>query len=203
MVCMTAGVELASAIQALPSVADTTKDTILLKPKRTYFRCISQSEGKFATIAERTGKEPLPVFVWTPEGSRYFGENNTPQKRCNIVAARLNIAVRGNGGKLSGILMTTGEVNKQTVICLLNSYQSGCDRTNILFTLKPDNAKQAGEILTKLLDISKVGSSAGVITETSGESYFELGGLDDVLDKSSNAETSSSTNKRNPDDSSN
>lgn len=45
----------------------------------------------------------------------------------------------------------------------------------MLFTLKPENAYRAGQILGQLLQISRYGNAAGFITETEGQTYVNLG----------------------------
>jgi hypothetical protein len=92
-----------------------------------------------------------------------------------MVSNRINTAVQANGGRLSNLLLTNGYVNGETVICALGPMETRCSDRNLLFTLKPENANRAGEILGQLLQISRYGSSAGYITETSGQVYVDLG----------------------------
>lgn len=81
-----------------------------------------------------------------------------------------------NGGRLSNLLLTNGMVNNETVICALNPMETACTSGNMLFTLKPENAYRAGQILGQLLQISRYGGgAAGFITETEGQTYVNLG----------------------------
>jgi hypothetical protein len=73
------------------------------------------------------------------------------------------------------LLLTNGVVNGKIVICTLNQQQNSCNLDNTLFTLKPENAKRSGEIITQLMQIGRFGSSAGFIEETSGQVYVDLG----------------------------
>jgi Circadian oscillating protein COP23 len=143
----------------------------------TTFSCISQSGGSIATVGQRPGGQPVPLITWTPEGSSNFGEKYTPQDRCNIVTQKLNTVISANGGRLKNVKLTNGKVRRQSVICALSSSESGCkeDGSNVLFTLKPENAAKAGAILSQLIEISQGKSSAGVIRETDSQVYVDLG----------------------------
>lgn len=142
----------------------------------TTFSCLPQG-GNYATVGQRTGGTPIPLIVWTAQGSSYFGGSYNPQNRCNIVSQRLNTAVSANGGRLQNLLLTHGMVNGETVICSIGTTgANSCNANNMLFTLKPENANRAGQILGQLLQISRVGGSAGVIYETGlNQTYVDLG----------------------------
>lgn len=144
----------------------------------TKFECASSGGGSYATVGQRPGGQPISLIVWTPQGASYFGGAYTPENRCQIVSQRLNAAVMANGGQLKNLLLTNGTVNGESVICALSMGQNACNSNNILFTLKPENANRAGQILGQLLQISRYGSSAGVIYETgldSGQTFVDLG----------------------------
>ncbi|MEI2579886.1 COP23 domain-containing protein [Scytonema sp. PRP1] len=162
-----------------PTVAPTTPAPApaTSAPGNTSFSCIPQSGGSVATVGQRPGGQPVPLITWTAEGSSYFGEKYTTQNRCNIVTQKINTVVSANGGRLKNVKLTNGTVNSQTVICALNASESGCkqDGSNVLFTLKPENATKAGAILNQLIQMSQGNSSAGVIRETDGQVYVDLG----------------------------
>lgn len=140
----------------------------------TTFSCVPQDDN-YATVGQKGGRQPIPLIVWTPQGSSNFGEQFPPQTRCQIVTERLNAAVTANGGTMKHLLLTNGVVNGKTVICTLSQEQNSCNLDNTLFTLKPENAKRSGEIITQLMQIGRFGSSAGFIEETSGQVYVDLG----------------------------
>ena len=142
----------------------------------TTFSCLPQG-GNYATVGQRGGGQGIPLIVWTAQGSNYFGGSYTPQNRCNMVSQRLNTAVSANGGRLQNLLLTHGIVNRETVICAIGTTgANSCNANNMLFTLKPENANRAGQILGQLLQISRVGASAGVIYETGlNQTYVDLG----------------------------
>ena len=71
----------------------------------------------------------------------------------------------------------SGRVRNKTVICVVSVNDTGCDGNNTLFTLNQDNAKKPEEILTQMMQISREGSSAGVIRETKGRVQVTLSDL--------------------------
>ncbi|MBE9170236.1 hypothetical protein IQ238_22865 [Pleurocapsales cyanobacterium LEGE 06147] len=140
----------------------------------TTFSCVPQ-ENNYATVGQKGGRQPIPLIVWTLQGASNFGEQFPPQTRCQIVTEKLNAAVTANGGTMKHLLLTNGVVNGKTVICTLSQQQNSCNPDNTLFTLKPENAKRPGEVISQLMQIGRYGSSAGYIEETSGQVYVNLG----------------------------
>ena len=155
--------------------------------KGTSFSCVAQNNGNYATVGQRPGGQPIPVVVWTKEGTKYFGEEFSPQVRCDAVTQKINKAVSKNGGSLKNVLLTNGVLNGHTVICALGGSDTACNSNNVLFTLKRENAKRAGAILGQLLQISRGGSGAGAIHETDGQVYVDLGEWEKQTSGMSNA----------------
>jgi hypothetical protein len=158
----------------------------------TQFTCVSQGDGNVATVGQRPGGEPIPVIIWTSASSKHFGEKFTPQSRCQIVTPKLNAAVAESGGSLKDVVLMNGRVNKNTVICVVSANDTGCNGRNTLFTLKPENAKKADQILAQIIQISRKGSSAGVIRETQGRVKVRLS---DLLTKKANRSLRQTTRK--------
>ena len=158
----------------------------------TQFTCVSQGDGNVATVGQRPGGEPIPVIIWTSASLKYFGEKSTPQSRCQIVTPKLNAAVAESGGSLKDVVLMNGRVNKNTVICVVSANDTGCNGRNTLFTLKPENAKKADQILAQIIQISRKGSSAGVIRETQGRVKVRLS---DLLTKKANRSLRQTTRK--------
>jgi hypothetical protein len=102
--------------------------------------------------------------VWT---TNYFGANYTPQQRCQMVSARLTSAVAQNGGRLSNLRLSSGSVNNETVVCVTNGYGT-CAASNMLFTLRPENARNSQDVLARLVEFGRLGS---------GSPVYESGGL--------------------------
>ena len=136
-------------------------------PKTTAFIC--GSVGKYpATLVQvngRTLQSPLIIF-------QTASENLTPQERCNDVSQRMNRAVAQNGGKLSTLLLTTGKVNSQAVICFVNTAET-CNPSNVILTLlRRENAKDPGKVLSRIVRFGRAGGGTNVL-ESGG---FEGGG---------------------------
>ena len=191
-----------STVQALPPVDNTddnSNSTAMpdVDPSEeantgTQFTCVSQGDGNVATVGQRPGGEPIPVIIWTSASLKYFGEKSTPQSRCQIVTPKLNAAVAESGGSLKDVVLMNGRVNKNTVICVVSANDTGCNGRNTLFTLKPENAKKADQILAQIIQISRKGSSAGVIVETNGRVQVRL---NDLLTKKANRSLRQTTKK--------
>jgi hypothetical protein len=178
---------LGSAVQALPPV-DNTVDNSDVEPSEetnadTKFSCVSQDDGNVATVGQRLGGQPIPVIIWTSASSKYFGEQFTPESRCQVVTPKLNEAVAESGGSLKDVVLMSGQLGNRTVVCVVSINDTGCDGNNTLFTLNPKNARKADEILTQMMQIGREGSSAGVIRETKGRVQVRLS---DLLPKKNN-----------------
>jgi hypothetical protein len=93
------------------------------------------------------------------------------------VTERFNQAVTNSGGSLKDVVLTSGTVGTKTVICVLSINDTGCDGGNTLFTLNPKNAKRPDQVLAQIAQISRQGSSAGVIRETGGRVRVKLTAL--------------------------
>ena len=177
-------VGLGDPVQALPPVDNTIDnsnssampdvDPSEVANTGTKFTCVPQGDGSVATVGQRPGGQPIPVIIWTSAASKYFGEKFTPQGRCQIVTPKLNQAVAESGGSLKDVVLMTGRVNNKTVICVVSANDTGCNRRNTLFTLKPENAKKADQVLAQIMQISREGSSAGSVRETQGRVQIKL-----------------------------
>lgn len=138
----------------------------------TTFSCGTDSTtGLLATIAQR-GPNTATLITWSDQ-TEYFGDRYTPNKRCSIVTSKLNSAVSANGGSLRNLMLTNGSVNGEEVICVLNgSSATECNSSNVLFTLKPENARRSGQILGQLLQIGRGNVAGNVIRESSGGQVY-------------------------------
>jgi hypothetical protein len=175
---------LGSTVQAFPKIdntVDNSDDSDLDLSEEAYtgtkFTCISDENGNVATVGQRPGGEPIPVIIWTSDSSKYFGQKVSPRSRCQIVTERFNQAVTNSGGSLKDVVLTSGTVGTKTVICVLSINDTGCDGGNTLFTLNPKNAKKPDQVLAQIAQISRQGSSAGVIRETGGRVRVKLTAL--------------------------
>lgn len=131
--------------------------TLAAQSSGTTFRCIKYNEG-FATIAQRGDRVTPPAITWNATLGSY-----TPEKRCRLVSQKLTQVVALNGGKLRNLVLTTGTVNRQKVVCVINSSVSTtCNSANLLFTLQPKNAQRQGEVAAKLHNFSVMGTGSPV-----------------------------------------
>ena len=97
------------------------------------------------------------MVSWNYDG---FGREFTPEKRCQMVSERLQQAANSNGGTFKDLQLASGTVNSQAVICALQSNSNKCDRQNILFTLKPENARNPDAVIQKIFSFARDGSSS-------------------------------------------
>lgn len=132
--------------------------------RATTFVCVRSGNG-FATVAARGNQRSAPMITWQRQVSAEY----TPQERCQLVSQKLTKAVAANGGKLSNLLLTTGIIKNEAVICYVNSGAS-CNPSNTLFTLSPENAKNPGAALANLLRFGQRADYSAIRESASGES---------------------------------
>jgi hypothetical protein len=108
------------------------------------------------TVVQKGDREAV-MLTWRYGG---FGKEYTPAKRCQIVSARLQKAANSNGGTFKDMQLASGSLNNQTVICALRSKERACSSKNLLFTLKPENAKNPEAIIEQIFSFSRDGSGS-------------------------------------------
>lgn len=141
------------------------------RPAMTTVRCTGT-----VTVAEKNGVRKT-VIKWD---TSHFGDQYSPETRCQMVSSKLHNAVMANGGTFRGMSFFSGVVNGELVVCILGTGQSGCNSGNFLFTLKPENRRRVGQILQELTNFSVTGSSS--IVEDSGEGIkVDISDLDQEL----------------------
>ena len=109
-----------------------------------------------ATVVQK-GDRQATMLTWNYDG---FGKDFTPEKRCQIVSERLQKVADINGGTFKDLQLASGTVNSQVVICALQTNSNKCNRQNILFTLKPENARNPEAIVQKIFGFAQDGSSS-------------------------------------------
>ncbi|AFY91486.1 COP23 domain-containing protein [Chamaesiphon minutus] len=140
----------------LPPVVDNTPSDLVVNDRS------SNSSGSglrvscqgLQTIVQKGDRQAV-MLSWNYDG---FGREYTPEKRCQIVSERLQLAADRNGGTFQDLQLASGVVNSQTVICALSSH-SKCNRRNMLFTLKPENARNPESVIQKMLVFAQDGSA--------------------------------------------
>lgn len=184
-----------SAALPLAAVAESTSASMKQYSSgsdTTQFRCDTTSYNYPVTIAARGSKTSPPLLVWR---TNYFGEDFDPETRCNIVSQKFNDAVRFNDGRLQGLELTHGTVNNQAVLCVARFYGDVCSSDNMLFTLRPENARRASGIVQQIGDFAQGNSNVPPVYESGGEQvYVNLG---DMLEPSLGSEDSGSSGSNN------
>jgi Circadian oscillating protein COP23 len=161
-------------VPVVPPVQNPPVQQPVQPPAITTVRCIGR-----VTMAEKNGRQS-PVITWS---TNYFGDNYTPETRCQMVSPKLNNAVAANGGTFKGMRFESGPVNGQLVVCALGTGQSQCTSSNMLFTLKPENRPRVVQILQELTNFGVSASSS--IVEDSGEGVqVDISDLDQELEGS-------------------
>jgi Circadian oscillating protein COP23 len=117
---------------------------------------ISVKCKNLSTVVQK-GDRRASLFNWR---TNYFAADYTPDKRCQMVSARLQAVANLNGGTLKGLQLGSGTLNRQVVICVLQTGENNCTDRNLLFTLKPENAKRPEAIIAKILTFAEDGSTS-------------------------------------------
>jgi hypothetical protein len=171
-----------SAALPLAAVAESTSASMKQyssRPNSTQFRCITTRDGDPATVAARGSKQSPPLLVWRTD---YFGPEYTPERRCSMVTQRFNDVVNFYGGSLQGLQLTHGTVNNSTVLCVARFYGDVCSSDNMLFTLRPENARRASGIVQQIGDFAQGDSEVPPVYESGGEQVYV--DLSDMLEPS-------------------
>lgn len=136
------------------------------------FQC-QQVNGYYATVAVSRDGRTAPLIAWSSE--EFSDSGYTPQRRCADVTSRFNSVLRENGNNLSNIYLTVGPVNRLVVLCHTSNTRSGCNRSNVLFTLSQRNQRSGDpqEILENLFN-RRVLSSGNPVQESGGQPYVNL-----------------------------
>lgn len=165
-----------SGVMAIKGQAESIPSTevAVAPPLATTFNCVSYGSG-FATVARRGDRTTPPIITWNTTLGRY-----TPHLRCNMVSQRLTQLVAQNGGKLKNLQLVVGSVRHQIVVCAVNSLQPSCNSSNMLFTLRPDNARRSDQVLATLNEFPVFGTGA-TVAESSGTNSLPLERLEQFL----------------------
>ena len=161
--------------QASPRVMALKGSPSTAQNQSTTFRCVRSGRG-FATIAQRGDRTTPALITW----NTILGNQYHPQQRCNTVSQRLTKAVAYNGGKLKNLELKAGPIKNQVVVCVVKNVQSACNTSNMLFTLRPENARKADQIVARLNNFSVQGSGVPV-AESSGIDSVPLEDLNRFL----------------------
>jgi hypothetical protein len=142
----------AVAEPAPPNVTTTEEPEIVASaPARVSVTCESLNS------VVKKGDRQAVMMKWN---SSFFGREYTPEKRCSLVSERLQKAADLNGGTFKGLELASGTLNAQAVICVVGNGENRCNKGNLLFTLKPENAKNPNAVIEKMMTFAQDGSMA-------------------------------------------
>jgi Circadian oscillating protein COP23 len=144
----------------LPAIVDSP--TTPTSPKTTSSNASEPAIAKLEVSCQdsktivKKGNRQATMVTWS---SNYFGRDFKNEKRCQVVSERLQKAADLNGGSFQGLELASGTVNFQPVICALQNGSKKCDRDNLLFTLKPENAKNPDAVIQQMVQFGEDGST--------------------------------------------
>ncbi len=130
------------------------------------FQCRNTDGVNFTVALSRAGRDSDPMIVWTSDAFTRAGY--PPARRCQDVTARLNTLLQDNGNSLDGLHLTAGRVNRQWVVCAVESTRLGCNPDNVLFTL---SGQQTPDQVMESLRARRTGTS---IQQSGGRPYVNL-----------------------------
>jgi Circadian oscillating protein COP23 len=138
---------------------ETAKETTKEIPRETTTASVSKLEVQCQDLKTvvRKGDRQAVMMTWT---SNYFGKEFSNAKRCQVVSERLQSAANANGGTFQGLELASGTVNFQPVICALQNGGKKCNRSNMLFTLKPENAADPEAVIEQFFTFAEEGSGS-------------------------------------------
>ncbi len=138
-----------AGIAAPPTVEDGGSGEGEVTSTSVNFVC-GTAQGEPATLLEG---DSTPMIIWK---TKVFGKNFKPQERCNIVANKLNQAIKSSGTDWGELNFASGEAKvngkKYAVVCLIKGESIPCNSRNMVFTLP--TLSQAGDAISKLNSFS-------------------------------------------------
>jgi hypothetical protein len=148
-----------SAQAQLPEIEDTNELVPSAKKNGGEVITASASSLKVSCQDSKTvgqkGERQAVMVTWNYGGFKGF----SAEKRCQIVSERLQQAANQNGGTFKDLDLASGTVNSKPVICTLQSSNKKCNKDNILFTLKPENARNPEAVIQKIFGFARDGNS--------------------------------------------
>jgi len=102
--------------------------------------------------------KPIVVILWK---SDYFGKDYTPKQRCAKVSPKFQAAY--TTGKLE--YLKVGTDGKQSIVCAVRTEDEPCNKTGMLFTLKP--FRDSSNVLATLMGNIEGGEAGPDIYQSS------------------------------------
>ncbi len=142
------------------------QDSTATQPKNSiqYF-CLHQSGEKPVTVAD-TKRGKIELIIWK---SQFFSNTGyTPEQRCDEVTARF----QQHSDAKTLRYISTGTMNRQSVICVAQNDAGDCRSDGLLLTLEPrDNPNQ---VLRELFNLEERASSGGMFRPGGAEELKEV-----------------------------
>jgi hypothetical protein len=162
-----------TAIGCLVGIASLTANQATAKnPPVARFYCgqsfdpISNEFVPTTLVATSARKETISLIMWK---STAFGEEYTPQTRCQNVSGKLQQAWDTKQFKYltSGTLKSTG----QGIICAVADKKGKCNQSNMLFTLT--SGSNAKEIISRIKGVAS-GKAGNPVPQSSGDDAVDM-----------------------------
>jgi Circadian oscillating protein COP23 len=163
----------AAAIGCLVGIASLTASQATAKnPPVARFYCgqsydLGSKEFVPTTIvATSARKETISLIMWK---STAFGDEYTPQTRCQNVSSKLQQAWDTKQFKylLAGTLKSTG----QGIVCAVADKKGKCNQSSMLFTLT--SGSNAKEIITRIKGVTN-GKASNPVPQSSGDDAVDI-----------------------------
>lgn len=135
-----AGVGLCAAFVGQPSAASQIK-----------VRCETGSGTPTTVLSVSEGgqKKEGAILHWSAE---VLPPSANPQDLCQQVSPKLESAYSKNNGQ---VFLVTGKVANKPSVCASTTLDSGCNRSNVLFSLEPNekgNLSEVNKVFDGILD---------------------------------------------------
>jgi Circadian oscillating protein COP23 len=158
---------LVGMVSLLPSPVKAEK-----KPPITRFYCgqsfdpSSKEIVPTTIVATSANKEPISLIMWK---STAFGDEYTPQTRCQNVSGKLQQAWDAKRFKYltSGTFKSTG----QGIICAVADKKAKCDRSSMLFTLT--SGSNAKDIINRIKGVTS-GKASNPLAQSSADDAVDM-----------------------------
>ncbi len=141
-----AGLSAAGLFGQPSSASDIKVERVSCKPVNgTPTTVVRYSEGG------QTKEDPIPILYWKAEVLRKAGVLSPSQKTqalCEKASALLESAYSQNNGE---VYFVTGKVDGKPSVCAETTLGSGCNRSNVLFSLEQNKNGDLSEV-NKVLD---------------------------------------------------
>lgn len=163
----------AAAIGCLVSIAAfTTSQATAKNPPVARFYCgqsFDPSSKEFVPttiVATSAKKETISLIMWK---STAFGDEYTPQTRCQNVSSKLQEAWDAKRFQylLSGTLKSTG----QGIVCAVADKKGKCNQSSMLFTLT--SGSNAKEIISRIKGVTS-GKTSNPVAQSSADDAVDI-----------------------------